>query len=257
MLQYSQGNSMEHGFNHIDEYNENRPHFGSYNLRFDLHDYLIESQTIYDSPNAKFSGHNDFNRFNSVSKDTKKYLAHYWNNEFNLDYDWTWEYFHSGEPAGLHTDYLSFPNSWKPNKDEITHDCFIVLGIIIPLEWTCKQPYTINYNHLSEVPRKLKFRKGEMRYQDNDEVLPYRDNFVYDEEVLKHNPQGTEYYKEYADLTIHSTYKWKVGTATVFDTRRWHSSSWFLKDKMLPDKSTEYKRSIIGFASIDVDRKGI
>ena len=40
----------------------------------------------------------------------------------------------------------------------------------------------------------------------------------------------------------------------IFDTRRWHSSSWFLNEKMLPDVSKEYKRSIIGFASIDVDR---
>ena len=38
----------------------------------------------------------------------------------------------------------------------------------------------------------------------------------------------------------------------VFDTRRWHSSSWFLTDNKLPDVSTEYKRAIIGFGSTDV-----
>ena len=40
----------------------------------------------------------------------------------------------------------------------------------------------------------------------------------------------------------------------IFDTKRWHSSSWFLSDNNFPEVSTEYKRAIIGFASIDVDR---
>tara|TARA_B100002019_G_scaffold212634_1_gene185381 strand:- start:4494 stop:5231 length:738 start_codon:yes stop_codon:yes gene_type:complete len=245
---------MEQGFIKLEDYENHRPTYGSYKLDFDPLQYLPEARATYDSKDAKVSGRNDFNRFNNVSKHTKKYLVDYWNKTFELDYDWTWEYFHSGEPAGLHTDYLSFPNSWKPNKDYITHDCYVVMGIIIPLEWNCKQPYTVNYNKIAESPRKLKFRKGEMRYQDNDEVYNYRTDYLYDEEVLKYNPSGTEYYKEYADLNFHSAYKWKVGTAMVFDTRRWHSSSWFIKDKMLPDTSTEYKRSIIGFASIDVDR---
>ena len=245
---------MEQGFTDISEYENHRPSYGSYDIDFDPLQFLSQAHATYENKNAKVSGRNDFNRFNNVSKETKKYLADYWNKKFDLDYDWNWEYFHSGEPAGLHTDYLCFPNSWKPNKDQITHDCYIVLGIIIPLEWTCKQPYTINYDKVSQIPRKLKYKKKEMRYQDNDEIYEYRKDYLYDDEVLKYNPKGTEYYKEYADLKLHSVYKWQVGTAMVFDTRRWHSSSWFIKDKMLPDTSTEYKRSIIGFASIDVDR---
>lgn len=245
---------MEHGFKQLQEYETYRPQYGSIKLGFDPLQYTNEAYATYESNDAKVSGRNDFNKFNNVSKQTKKDLSTYWNNKFNLDYDWMWEYFHSGEPAGLHTDYLSFPNSWKPNKDFITHDCYLVLGIIIPLEWTCKQPYTINYDKVSDVPRKLKFSKGEMRYQDTGEIFDYRTNYEYDDDVLKYNPQGTEYYKEYADLTVHSVYKWETGSAMIFDTRRWHSSSWFLSDKMLPKTSTEYKRSIIGFASIDVDR---
>ena len=245
---------MKDGFKNLQEYESHRPEYGSVKLSFDPLKYLQEANSVYESKDAKKSGRNDFNKFNSVGKQTKEDLVNYWNNQFKLDYDWTWEYFHSGEPAGLHTDYLSFPNSWKPNKDFITHDCYVVLGIIIPLEWTCIQPYTVNYETISNIPRKLKFRKGEMRYQDNDEIFHYRDDYIFDQEVLKYNPPGTEYYKEYADLVFHSAYKWEVGTAMVFDTRRWHSSSWYLKEKMLPDVSTEYKRSIIGFASIDVDR---
>ena len=181
---------MEQGFTDISEYETHRPSYGSYDIDFDPLQFLSEAHATYENKNAKVSGRNDFNRFNNVSKETKKYLVDYWNKKFDLDYDWNWEYFHSGEPAGLHTDYLCFPNSWKPNKDQITHDCYIVLGIIIPLEWTCKQPYTINYDKVSQIPRKLKYKKKEMRYQDNDEIYEYRKDYLYDDEVLKYNPKG-------------------------------------------------------------------
>jgi hypothetical protein len=94
-----------------------------------------------------------------------------------------------------------------------------------------------------------------MRYIDNDEICEYRDKWEYDNEALTYNPKGTEYYKEYADLKVDSVYEWKIGTAMIFDTRRWHSSSWFLKDDSLPDVSTEYKRSIIGFGSISMNKR--
>ena len=242
------------GYKSIEDYDVDRPEFGTYSLDFDPLQFLSEAHTVYDSPTAKTSGRNNFNRFNNVSPDTKKWLHTHWNNRLGMDYDWNWEYFHSGEPAGLHTDYLSFPNSWKPNKDKITHDCFVVLGIIIPLEWNCKQPYTVNYDIVSDEPRKLMYRQGEMRYLDNNSVYDYRSHWDYDPEVLKYNPKETQYHKEYADLKFHSAYEWDLGSCIVFDTRRWHSSSWFLSDKRMPDVSTEYKRSIIGFASIDVDR---
>ena len=65
----------------------------------------------------------------------------------------------------MHTDYTAFLNVWKVRNDDgsenvgnpddpensITHDCTIVLGIIIPLEWNCKQPYTVSYNKVSDV----------------------------------------------------------------------------------------------------------
>jgi hypothetical protein len=133
-------------------------------------------------------------------------------------------------------------------------ECRVDIGVIIPLEWNCKQPYTINYNRAEEFPRKVVFRKGEMRYIDTNEVINYRRAKQVDEEVAKYNPKGTEYYKLYQDLKVHSVYEWKLGTAMIFDTRRWHSSSWFLSDNMLPDTSSEYKRAIIGFGSTDVPK---
>jgi hypothetical protein len=229
--------------------------YGSHTIELPVAEYKTESNNLLSTSNVKTTGRNNFNNFCSVPAATNDALVDYFTNIIGTEYDWTWEYFHSGEPAGLHTDYKSFPNIWKPtDAGTLTHDCHVVLGVIIPLEWNCKQPYTINYNRISNIPRKLKFRKGEMRYQDTGEVIPYRDEFMYDNDVLSYNPQGTEYYKEYADLKLHSVYKWDVGTAMMFDTRRWHSSSWFLKDKMLPEVSVEYKRSIIGFASIDIKR---
>tara|TARA_B110000503_G_scaffold143370_1_gene244411 strand:+ start:445 stop:1185 length:741 start_codon:yes stop_codon:yes gene_type:complete len=246
---------MEIGFNHIEDYySKYTPGYGTYSLDFDPLMFIDEAYTTFNSPDAKRSGRNDFNRFNNTSKETKQFLSEYWNSELNLDYDWNWEYFHSGEPAGLHTDYTSFPNSWRPNKEYITHDCHLVLGVIIPLEWNCKQPYTVMYDRVTTEPRKMIYRRGEMRYMDTDEVVAYREQYSYDPEVEVYNPKGTQYHGEYADLKFHSAYAWSVGTCVAFDTRRWHSSSWFLDTSTLLEVSTAYKRSIIGFASIDVDR---
>jgi hypothetical protein len=174
--------------------------------------------------------------------------------------DWNFEYFKSGEPAGLHTDYASLPNTWRVvDNNLITHDCHIVMGVIIPLEWSCKQPYTVNYDCVSKVPRKMIYRKSEMRYMDNDEVFQYRPDDMrdwwYDDEVLRYNPMHTQYHKEYACLKVHSVYEWKLDTMMVFDTARWHSSSWFLQNNHLTTVSSDYKQSIIGFGSIDIDRE--
>jgi hypothetical protein len=90
------------------------------------------------------------------------------------------------------------------------------------------------------------YRKGEMRYMDNDEVFKYRpddmQDWWYDDEVLRYNPMHTQYHKEYACLNVHSVYEWKCDTMMVFDTARWHSSSWFLQTDELTTGSHEYKQ---------------
>lgn len=237
-------------------------YYGSNNIDLDIYKYQLESNSLLESKNVKISGSMGHNRFVSTPSDTKMYLSTYINNYLNIKLDWNFEYFKSGEPAGLHTDYVSLPNTWRVvDNNLITHDCHIVMGVIIPLEWHCKQPYTVNYDRVSTVPRKLIYRKGEMRYMDNDEVLKYRpDNesdWWYDSEVMQYNPTHTQYYKEYACLKVHSAYEWQLGTMMVFDAARWHSSSWFLTDNRLPDVSREFKKSIIGFGSIDIDRDEI
>jgi len=234
--------------------------YGSNNIDLDINRYRMEAQTALKSANVKISGSLGHNRFVSVPADTKTYLSTYVNNYLNIKMDWNFEYFKSGEPAGLHTDYVSLPNTWRViDNNLITHDCHIVMGVIIPLEWACKQPYTVNYDCVSKVPRKMIYRKGEMRYMDNDEVFKYRpddmQDWWYDDEVLRYNPMHTQYHKEYACLKVHSVYEWKLDTMMVFDTARWHSSSWFLQTDDLTTVSHDYKQSIIGFGSIDIDRE--
>ena len=52
------------GYKSIEDYDIDRPEFGTYNLDFDPHQFLSEAHTVYDSPTAKTSGRNNFNRFN-------------------------------------------------------------------------------------------------------------------------------------------------------------------------------------------------
>ena len=228
--------------------------YGSINVDLNIEYYRNEADILLQSSKVKTTGRNNFNKFIKIPVESQTNLIEYFNKTLEGTYDWNWEYFHSGEPAGLHTDYISFPNTWKLVNGEVIYDCYVIIGIIIPLEWNSKQPYTINYNKTTDIPRKLIYKKGEMRYIDNDEVFIYRNKWEYDNESLLYNPKGTEYYKEYADLKVDSVYEWKLGTAMIFDTKRWHSSSWFLKDNILPDVSIEYKRSIIGFGSVSLDK---
>ena len=220
--------------------------YGTYSHELNVDQHNTNAQALFKSNNIKYTGAKNFNYFIDVPNDVNKTLSNYFSDKLG-HFDWVFQYFHSGEPAGLHTDYTVVP--WD---DKV--ECRVDVGVIVPLEWNCKQPYTINYNRVEEQPRKVVYRKGEMRYTDNDEIVEYRTDSILDDEVLKYNPKGTEYYKLYQDLKVHSVYEWKLGTAMVFDTSRWHSSSWFLTDNKLPDVSTEYKRAIIGFGSTDVQK---
>tara|TARA_B100000035_G_scaffold39467_1_gene29804 strand:+ start:37 stop:726 length:690 start_codon:yes stop_codon:yes gene_type:complete len=219
--------------------------FGSHKIDIDLEYHKTQFDNIISQSKAKITGTKGHNLFYPVSKDDKSYLQNYMNELTGVYNDWNFDYFQSGEPAGLHTDYDTVP--WDDETE-----CHVVVGCIIPLEWNCKQPYTVNYDKVSDTPRKMIYRKGEMRYKDTDEIFEYRTEWKHNEESLKYNHIDCAYAKEYVDLDIHSVYEWKINTLMLFDTARWHSSSWFLSDNNIPDVSTENKRSIIGFGSIDV-----
>jgi len=221
--------------------------YGTYDHDLNIIQYKKDADELFNDDSVKYTGAKNFNCFINVPTDTNTMLSNYFSDKLG-QFDWDFQYFHSGEPVGLHTDYTIVRNDQERPFRRVD------IGIIIPLDWNCKQPYTVNYNRIESTPRKAIFRKGQMRYIDNDEVIDYRTEGLYDEEVAIYNPKNTEYNRLYQDLKVHSVYKWSISTAMVFDTSRWHSSSWFLSDNMLPDVSTEYKRAIIGFGSIDVPR---
>lgn len=222
--------------------------FGEYVLdssRVDVAQHHREMAAALDDNKGKLTGAKNHNAYLPIPRDTKKELSVYLNEVIDGRFDWNFEYYHSGEPVGLHTDYDTIP--WSDNVN-----CRVVVGVLIPLGWNCKQPYTVFYDRLADEPRKLVYRNGEMRYKDTMDPIIYRNEWKFDDEVLSYNPLDTVYAKEYADLKVHSAYRWELNTMCIFDTRRWHSSSWFLSTNSLPDVSTEYKRSIVGFGSIDV-----
>lgn len=225
--------------------------WGTHKTEIDLSYHLEQANSMLnDTSTAKRKGRNQLNSFVKIPFKDSKTLMKYMNGKFNEYFDWHFEYFRSGEPAGLHTDYETY--AWDHWGEKI--DCHTIVGCIIPLDWTCERiPFTINYDRCSTVPRKLMYTKGAMRYIDNEDYIQYKTGEV-DKHVAEYNPADTEYHKLYEGLKIHSVYKWEVGTMMLFDAARWHSSSWFLKDKVVPQVANEYKQSIIGFGSVDVLR---
>jgi hypothetical protein len=207
----------------------------------------------------KKSGLKNNNYFAPTTDAENKLLMDELNTLLGHRFDWAFEFCHSGEPANLHTDYATVP--WDD-----TTECQVVVGCIIPLSWCCeKPPYTVMYDKVSDIPRKLMFYNGEMIYQDNKEIYSYQQEFpMWDDRIMFHHPKGTEYFRTFGDLRWHSEYEWDRSTMLVFDTKRWHSSNWWAKSTTVKDiksfimKSShcgaEYKESLVGFGSIDVPR---
>jgi len=213
--------------------------YGSFEIDLDLKRFQDEAELALASTEAKITGSKGLNRYYKIQGESDRILVDFLENHFLKKFGWHTEYFNSGEPAGLHTDGAVY----KGRKD--------VVGVIIPLKYECENtPHTVLYDRIETEYKKLMFGKGEMRYRDTGEVFKYRDKHVHDPESLKYNPKGTAYYKQYADLKVHSAYKWEIGTMLVFDTLRWHSSSWFLSTPDVPDQLREYKRSIIAFGDL-------
>ena len=217
--------------------------FGKYDINIDIEYYRQQCKELILN-STKISGFKKHNKLIGVPDQAPLMLLAEQLTE-NEGLDWNFDYFHSGEPVGLHTDNDTVP--W--DKDT---ECQVIASLTIPLEWNCKQPYTIFYDKVSHAPRKMIFRKGDMRYTDNNEIFEYRTEWKYDDKVIQYNPEGTQYYKEYADLLLYDVYQWKIQTAVLSDASRWHSSSWWLNEMTIPDVSNEWKRAILGFGSRDV-----
>jgi len=222
--------------------------FGKHLLNFDVKYFINQLEDYRSNPNRKVSGLKDNNYFVNIDPHDNKKLENFLNKRLDLEFNWNFEFFHSGEPVGLHTDYTIEP--WDKETS-----CEVLVGVIIPLDWnTMKTPYTVNYNRTVDIPRKMMYKGGEMRYLDNNEVFSYRTLGDFDDEVLQFQPRDCEYINEYADLKIHSVCSWEIGAMILFDTKRWHSSSWFTESKTIVENSREYKEALVGFGSRDVPR---
>jgi len=215
-----------------------------------IHHHMVEQlqRESVDKLNnpEKIRGAKKHNKFSRTSKETKRQLNILVNTMLQTQLFWNFDFFHSGEPVGLHTDYDVVP--WDEKEESI-----VTTGIIIPIGWTCKQPYTLIYDHFEPSPNKLMYNNGAMRTADGTKMDPERADW-YDYEVERHNPKGTMHHKELNGIKIIEEYEWKIGTAFVFDTRYWHSSSWFLPTPDIEDDSSVFKRMVVGFGSVDVQR---
>lgn len=154
---------------------------------------------------------------------------------------WFFEFFYATEPVGLHNDYLLTNMS---NGDIIRDK----IGILIPLEWNSKQPYTLFFDKFTE-DSKLIFRKGEMRHHKTNEVYSYRHSDDIDKEIDFYQPIGSKNRRQYIDLKIVDIFTYKKNYSYVFDTRQWHSGSWFIDNLTGEPEEKKYKLIISGFGS--------
>ena len=91
------------------------------NIKYHQHNF----EKILKNNNGKVTGANDLNRFCKIDNINQIQLTNCANSIVGKKLDWNWEYFHSGEPAGLHTDYE------RRYYDTDYNDT--IVGIIIPL----------------------------------------------------------------------------------------------------------------------------
>jgi hypothetical protein len=226
----------------IDDWNE-------YNIDLDFSYWLDASSIALSKGKIKYTGDNGLNIFSRVVHE-KQYLKEYTNELLGCKLDWSYDYFRTGVPVGLHHDYDTVDYT-DPTTNK-SFRCKIVAGIFIPL-YTDGDFHTLFYDKVSDIPKKLIWRAGYMTYKDNS-VYEYQLHNDIDESILKYHPQDTPFYKQgqFNGLKLYSAYTWRVGKACVFNPARWHSSNWFLKDNNIPTEVSEYKISLIGFGSINV-----
>lgn len=220
-----------------------------YTIDLDLDYFLQACRIAFETQDIKYTGNNNLNKFAKVITD-KSYLEDYTNKLLDCKLYWSFDYFNTGCPVGLHHDYDTIYYN-HPTKNKID-TCRVDLGIFIPLSFQAsKDFYTIFYDKVSTDPQKLIFKKGFMRYKKDNSIYEYRDKNIVDSEIYKYHPKDTMFLQSgmFNDLKVYSAYKWKIGKACVFNTARWHSSNWFLKDNNIPNEVSEYKTSLIGFGS--------
>ena len=202
--------------------------YGTYEHDLDIQYHKKEAMGRMVGSDIKRKGYLNLNKFSRVTEDIDVGIP---------QLKWTFDYFQSNVPVGLHTDYFVNDENYE-----------VVAGIVIPLYWTCKQPYSITFDKFSN--EKLMFKNGAMRNSDNTTVINWQTHQYWDSALNLHFPKGVKYRKQMWDLKVADVYKWKEGTAFVFNTKQWHTSSWFLESSTLPNRiGGKWKMAIIGFGS--------
>ena len=218
--------------------------YGKRQLDIDIQQWKDKFYNSYIQNDFKKSGVNKGNRHYKFTQDDRELFTKIINPLCNIKLNWFFEFFYATEPVGLHNDYLQ--QYWDEESD--TRD---VAGVLVPLDWDSKLPYTIFFDKFTE-DTKLIFRKGEMRNYKTDEIYHYRDTEEVDAEIDFYHPPKTTLRKQFANLKIESVYPYEKNTGYIFDTRQWHSGSWFLNSTTVEPDRTEYKLIISGFGALNI-----
>jgi hypothetical protein len=174
-------------------------------INYFYHKNIIKN--ISDRNNVRDIGKNKLNKFSNLDVDDRIELGKQINKIFGLDYRWTFDYCYTPEPVGLHNDY-------EPT---------VMNGIIIPLDWNIKQPYTLTFDKETH-DGKVVYRNGNVIYKDSEQIIQYKTDAT-DNEISKYMPDSQQ--GIYNGLKLHNVFKWEVGKVFLFEANRWHTSSWF------------------------------
>ena len=83
--------------------------FGSHKLDWSTDVWRSKAQKAFANKDAKVTGGHNRNLFYKISGEDETFLSSYFNEKIDEKFDWKFEYFHSGEPASIHTDYDTIP----------------------------------------------------------------------------------------------------------------------------------------------------
>lgn len=213
---------------------------GVFNLENDI-DYLVSQFDYYlNTGEKKYRGHNNRNLYIHITSDLHDLLEQELTSAVGEHLYWNFDFFKSYIPVTLHNDYF------------VRRESEVIVGVIIPLYWSCKQPYTLMFNKFSD--EKCIYFDGMMRHHETGQPWPGQKTWPFtspnvSKDIVKHIPKGTMYYKHFRDIELTEEYKWTTGTGFLFDTKQWHSSSWFVDGRHVDDNDDQFKLSIVGFGA--------
>lgn len=169
--------------------------------------HINRVKNINERNNVRETGANGLNKFSLFDKEETDELQKNINSIFNLNYRWSFNYCHTPDPVGLHNDYIEN----------------VKYGVIIPLDWNIEQPYTITFDRETDNG-KILYKNGSAYYKETGKLIEKLSDSI-DPKVAEYIPESR--WHMYKGLNIHNVFEWKIGKVFLFETHRWHTSSWF------------------------------